>query len=144
MVWYCCVVVWQFLAALCCYLCHYLLCGHCYDLSLLFGLLHCVNFLVTVVSSILGSHGYCPCYKVPQRSSMTSNMESVLCYGYPFYFFNKFVIFLQSSVVAHFVDASVACLVQVLLDKECRTITGFCRLLRKEWFGEGYGSFQFF
>lgn len=37
-----------------------------------------------------------------------------------------------------FVDSILACLTQMLLDPHYRTIDGFCILLRKDWFFEGY------
>lgn len=48
------------------------------------------------------------------------------------------LMFKNAGTINFLADASLACLVNVLLDKECRTIVGFCQLLRKEWFGEGY------
>src|SRR5690348_16864501 len=37
-----------------------------------------------------------------------------------------------------FLDSILACIVQMLLDPYYRTIDGFCTLLRKDWFFEGY------
>jgi hypothetical protein len=37
-----------------------------------------------------------------------------------------------------FLDSILACLTQMLLDPHYRTIDGFCTLLRKDWFFEGY------
>jgi len=34
-------------------------------------------------------------------------------------------------------DSVIACIVEVLIDPDYRTVPGFCRLLRKDWYGEG-------
>jgi hypothetical protein len=52
---------------------------------------------------------------------------------------NNFLVVIQSGGPnQRFIDSILSCIVQVILDPFSRTIEGFCTLLRKDWFLEGY------
>jgi hypothetical protein len=51
----------------------------------------------------------------------------------------SFVVTCHSRVLSgRCVDSIIACLLLLSMDPYYRTIAGFCELLRKEWFLEGY------
>eukprot|EP01127_Copromyxa_protea_P021259 TRINITY_DN7267_c0_g1_i2.p1 TRINITY_DN7267_c0_g1~~TRINITY_DN7267_c0_g1_i2.p1 ORF type:complete len:2037 (-),score=281.34 TRINITY_DN7267_c0_g1_i2:43-5445(-) len=50
------------------------------------------------------------------------------------------VVLRSAGHVYYLSDATLSIIIQLMMDPDCRTLQGFCRLLRKEWYGEGiYG-----